>query len=1530
MKLKTSLVASTLVLGLTFAMLGCSGSSSSDSTTDTPTPSLSTSYTSVSGTTGSTDTTSTLGTLFSSSVTPAETIEGTATLIVDTSNDGLFGSDDAKYSTPVINGSFSFDEVSVLESGATKAQLTVVKEGFAPYVRTISLTQDNPLTVLAEIGKKPVLTEVIKLPDANTTARLSSFVKFGVTKSSTGISSFSKLMSLSEFKAEADLNLTQEGALSESVIPTGSFPSDVTSVTANLQAFDSTDAEDFEYFPGSLSGHGKPAVGASATTDTTELPLESAGFDMISLTDQNGEHIDLQPVAASKLLSMGVFDGCTGMQWTRYITSAQADVIKAWGDDDNTTAGFQVPIWSNDNSTGTWAYIGLADAFDLNGSNPYFQVCVDSNWQGYLNCDSTISIEQPKQLCIAAVDQDGNPIGGVSVYGRLGTGGNYANTYLNATTGKGVLGLTTGVPSDWTLTYSGSITGWSSAGIDSSLAVVSTTTGCDYDLNITIDNPYSAEIRVRAYAMNDDTNSTPLANARVGLSSSNYADYYSRSAYTNVNGEAVFAVKPNVAYVASYKAGTSNVNVNSAVVAPETADSGVYASVEVKDANVAPSVYIYTNRSQLTDQAETLGFTISASDRNGDTLTLSSLKLNGTTLVKDVDYSVKSSYSYAGSLYIQGVLDLNASTVSAIAPTSLSVGSYSLSAAVTDSKTPTTQSVSFSVNANQAPVIGSIYLVDPTGRYYYVSGSIPVGDYTVVVYAYDPDGDVVTKTMAIDGSDVTGVATSLAQGDHNITVTATDSNSLSSTKTVKVFVGNHKPVIRSAGASKYKVDITVPETFKLYAYVSDAENDPLTVKAKDANGTVYDLTRLYSYDTKYVSAAITLTEAKAANVFTIVANDADNNSTAVTVSVESFATNKAPIFTTELTAMTVNINEAQNFSCVAEDPEGTYVTYEWSLNGVVQSDTDTTFAHTFTSTGSNTLSCKATDGDGKYSTSNASIFVIDPTVSGVLTVHTGLQGLIVSKHSVTNYALMDEKVTDANGDVTFNVVGDRTTFAVSAWPGMEVSAAFIMDMLKTDLEWQALYNCMDSNVTECATADWCALSQTDTIENWIWDITRDVNDTRPLASSVDVLPADGVISETELYTGALYLLDANDDNKLTWSEINGEDKDVHMEVFANVPVREYYINFSPMGMDQKYQIEYESEMCMDSFDANITITGLTPETSHELQSSGSAYAYGYGVYADANGTISVPIYVNRPGADAKYTILFKGKETAQTEWNYYLLKSKTEAEIKAGITLSADSFGTADTNVTITNSATERLTNIDVYSNGLWVGASNITTIDYNASGEFSVFTDSSFTYSLDGYESLNVDGTYVNKNHYKYYTIDPLTTSAYSAVDYPHLAVDLTFDLKGNWQLSGDEMSEVNVVSFGYNKYAYVDASMNLNININWTVAPSSMPDINITAVAPTAIVADITAIEAASGDTSVYLDVEDFKGITDETSFLNAAAGSTQQNIGELGYRYVGFEKWLYDAYATAYSADVNTRTTKRASVFSIGYDTDKLFAK
>ena len=1005
MKLKYSLITAAFVTSVT--MVGCSsgGGSSDNNGGNNPPPAVSTApaaVTSVAGLVGASNGTNIAGAPARQAGTAAGSAsdEGTATLVVDSNHNGIFtDSDDAVYTSPIQNGSFSFEDIKVDDNNATEALLTVEKEGFAPYQKVISLEKDNPVSVVAEM-KNPVMTEVIDLSALSSSARATSFMRFGTREDGNGqLESFAKLLSLSEFKALADVNLSQDGTRSESIIPVAAFPTSVKQVQVEMQSFDSSKPDDFAAFPGKLKGHGKPGLSASAAGGSNEVDLESAGFDLLKLTDQNGDLISLQPVATSKLSAMAGSEVCSGMQWTRYLRSDELQIILGWGDDDNNASnGYQVPIWSNDNATGSWQFVAEATAYDLNGTNPYFVACVDTKWEGYLNCDSPIATAQPKQLCVESHDQFGNPIGGVSISGQKG--GQYVYGYTRSygdAKGHAAIEIKDGNISGWDFSYQHVLTGWSSIEIDPNDISEDTnsTNGCTWDLNIALEDPYTTQLTVHPHDING---SVAAENARVHVYNYDYDNYFNKYGYVK-NGAVTFKIKPNVAYNVAYKAVTVSVTADGTVTSPETNDTTREVAVDVNDTNLPPKVYLSVSGYNITDASEHMNFSVSARDGNNDPLTFEALTLDGQALQKDVDYTVDSSYSYDGYYYMSGKLNLQSATLKGLgAQLAAKDSPYKLRAEVTDGTASDTAERSFYIRENVAPSIGSVRLSDGTYYYYATSNSIPDGNLSVRDYIYDRDGDSFRVSVSLDGSVVDSnisatrstsinVPVVLSKGDHTVTIAATDENNNSSSKTFSFYTGNHAPTISSYGATQYFVQ--QGGTFKLYAYVRDLDYDTnITVTAKSQNGTIFPLTR--AYYGSYKSADINISsvvDANATATFTIWASDGEDNSTTVQVIVKQ---NQNPVNITMTTPNDLNTTSTDvidlftgvaQFTCSATDPEGTAIGYTWTLDGSI-AGYGSRLIQNFQNEANHTLTCIARDRDGGFSsvTKTLSVTVNDAPV----------------------------------------------------------------------------------------------------------------------------------------------------------------------------------------------------------------------------------------------------------------------------------------------------------------------------------------------------------------------------------------------------------------------------------------------------------------------------------------------------------------------------------------------------------------------
>lgn len=1001
MKLKNSFFSSAFALGLSLLMLACSGGGSGGSAEspavippNTPEVVVGTipATTSVSGTTGKS---SSLGSsTITSLATLGTTTEGSATLSVDLTNytstlrDVKFtDEEDVTYTTAIVNGSFSFNDVVLGEANTAKAFLKVSIEGYPPYTKLLDLVQDEAVSVLAEIGSKPILTEVFDIASLSDATKASSFLSFGTREGSNGIESFSKLISLSEFRAFAagDINLSQDGTQSYSIIPTAAIPEGTQKLQVDMQSFDSSNADEFAAFPGELTGFGQPAgIGAASTTDSNgRVALESSGFDLLKLTNENGQEIDLastseSKLGLSKLRAMAGEEVCSGMLWRRYLYANELKIILGWGDDDNETAGYQVPIWSNDNATGSWSYIGLATIPDINASRAYFTMCVDKKWQGYLNCDSPLATARPKQICLNAQDQFGEVIGDMSVYGQ--NGGIHTSAYirsLGSSKGHGTLALKDDNISAWSFKYRSALSGWSYIDIDTSAGLLaSSNADCDYDMNIIVENPYTSVAHIRAFAMDDVNKTTPLANKRVRLFNGNRADYYSKYAYTDENGTAEFQIKADVEYSASYEAGSSLIKADGTISTPETADTTRELYADVQDANVAPSVYLNIRGYKISDVSQSMYFSVSVRDENRDPISFDGLFLDGTSLVAGVDYTLSSEKEYDGYYYISGLLNLQSATLKGMgAALAAKDSSYTLRASASDNKLVQSDEREFHVSQNEAPTIRSLYLSNSTRGYYPTSSNIPEGNFTLSVSAYDRDGDDFNSSIVLDNGAVVDVTSSnaeivLTKGEHNISVNVVDVHGNSASKTFEnIYVGNHAPVISTLSASSYFVKSG--DTFTITAYARDAEGDAMTLKAT-ANGTEYPLTKLYG--TSYRSAAVAIDDVAGGDSsasFTIVASDTQDSSAPVTLIVNK---NRAPVFTTTLVDSEVDAQKAHTFIAQASDPDGTTLSYRWLLNGVVGSYASS-FTKTFSTGGEYTLVCEVTDRDGATASQSANVSV---------------------------------------------------------------------------------------------------------------------------------------------------------------------------------------------------------------------------------------------------------------------------------------------------------------------------------------------------------------------------------------------------------------------------------------------------------------------------------------------------------------------------------------------------------------------------
>ncbi len=1494
-----SVVVSALVITVT----ACGGGGSSDSTAPAAGVTAATGTASVSGSTATATSGISASSVFKATATDIVDSTTSAVLIIDSNNNGEFGdsADTVLSATVNTDGAFDFGAISVGITGETKAQITVSKQGFAPYTSIITLTDGQSISVVADAASTPLLTEVVNISDLRAAGTLStSFLEIGTRSSSLGVSSYSAIRSLSEMKALADVPL--DGDIeTRTIIPLAALPDDVTSIKSETQSFDPTNEEDAAKFPGEYIGVGEGSEG--------EQRLVSVGFDYMSLTDQNGNAIELdinRLSAASKLLPQAVdYTTCLRTS-TRTLYASQLELFKLYGDDDNTTTEFEIPLWYYNASGGNWQYLGQAEVFadsalsvDYNTSSSvtkaYAKMCITENWGTNINLDYSFAPERPVNVCVIAKDQDGNALSDLQVLVKKDTTRDYK--YLNAD-GKAQLALTAGgVVGDYEFSYSGTLTGWNKTSVQSADIVSGGEDGCDNTLNIEVVNPYSATLKVSVKELDGSI----AANKYVSVYNYSSNDYFNKGQYTDENGFAEFKVKPNVNYGVRYNGETVDVNINNTVVTPENADNGRIATVTVQEIEKVPEVSVYMYDNSISEAAQSVNFYVYAYDDNGDSISLKSLKLNGTILTEGTDYTVDYKYSYAGYEYFYASLNLSTATVSAITPSSLSAGSYSLEATYSDAKAESIDSQRFVVKENRAPVISSVYLYDGSA-WTYINSNINTGTYDISAYTYDPDADAVTLTYMLDDVSIDSSGIVLAEGNHQLVISASDGN-LDANKTFDFFVGNNAPEITSFGATSYSIDLASQNTtIKLYAYAQDKDRDTLSVTTTD--GTI-TLLPSYTGSNYFRSANIVIDANK---TFSIYANDTDKNSSVKSLTVTTYRANQAPVFDKELTPQQVAAGSSLSLECVATDPEGDNVTYEWFVNNVKQAETSTMFTQMFNA--SAVVSCSATDADvlePKTATSTATITTYDASAVGTLIINT-LPGAIVALHNTETLVPTETKTADTTGKATFAIAGtDRATFSISVGPDVVISADTVFQATLSELSTQLDYLCditiNETVPTECSTYDNTTFIAASSIPNALADLLIDIPGLT--ASDIDT-NTDGGIDVTENYAFVLSDSDINSDGQLTWLEYRGN-TDITSEFFVNVPVREYTIMmyaYGYEGIDEGYYGDKE----WTSVASTVDFSGFLD----------SIYIYlnGWNAYTniDGNATISSE-YLFYGAADSLYSYTAKYIDENNAT-KYHLALDQTATDV-ANISLTPADFTLTGTEITFVNNSESSNISLAVRYNDEYI--EYISSYNYNP----TVLNDSRLTYNIrtseNSYDVVTGVSTYMSSRNY--YGDGTLQT-AYDITDYPNLDVQLSFTQDGTVSFSGNDISKVTTTSLNY--YGYGETingeliqGSNVNVTFNYTVMPTSL---NIPILGD--ILPPVIAESLPQTMNYEYFNVSlsEFKGM-DEAAFIDAVVAN-DYSYYDNGERYVRFSLKLASSVTAA--STLKTEVKQRyARPFSIGFE-------
>jgi hypothetical protein len=222
---------------------------------------------------------------------------------------------------------------------------------------------------------------------------------------------------------------------------------------------------------------------------------------------------------------------------------------------------------------------------------------------------------------------------------------------------------------------------------------------------------------------------------------------------------------------------------------------------------------------------------------------------------------------------------------------------------------------------NQLPVIQSVQID---------SDQVYAGDsVSIECLASDPDGDDISYrwlanggTISGEGSSVSWVAPSVP-GTYTVTITVTDENGSYATESVFINVlPNEPPIIEELSASVSLVRFG--DSVAIECVASDPDGDEISYQWSTNGGTI-------SGD----GPSVTWTAPDATGSYTVRVAAGDGHGGEVTSSlVINVRLNEPPVIQ-ELSVETnpIGLGDSVAIECVASDPDGDEISYQWSANG---------------------------------------------------------------------------------------------------------------------------------------------------------------------------------------------------------------------------------------------------------------------------------------------------------------------------------------------------------------------------------------------------------------------------------------------------------------------------------------------------------------------------------------------------------------------------------------------------------------------
>ncbi|MGE5308017.1 MAG: putative Ig domain-containing protein [Deltaproteobacteria bacterium] len=313
-------------------------------------------------------------------------------------------------------------------------------------------------------------------------------------------------------------------------------------------------------------------------------------------------------------------------------------------------------------------------------------------------------------------------------------------------------------------------------------------------------------------------------------------------------------------------------------------------SVKITVANVNRAPVLTSPGDRTIAENALLGFTVTAADPDGDTLSYTAQGLPTGATFQNGTFAWTPGYNQAGAYQVTFKADDGKGG--------------------TDSKTITITAA----NVDRPPVIATI------GNKSVAKGSA----LTFTVSAADPDSDPVTLSVqglpqgaSFDTKTGAFSWTPAASGTFTVTFTASD-GTLSASQTVSIAVADstHLPVLASIGPKS--VDENKSLSFTVTA--TDVDNNPLTYSAANLpKGAVFSSSQQFSWTPDYTQAGT--------YTVTFSANDGLNGIASEDVVITVKNVNRSPVLAS-IGSKSVNENSALTFTVTASDPDNDPLTYQ--------------------------------------------------------------------------------------------------------------------------------------------------------------------------------------------------------------------------------------------------------------------------------------------------------------------------------------------------------------------------------------------------------------------------------------------------------------------------------------------------------------------------------------------------------------------------------------------------------------------------